>query len=301
VPETADGVYTKSGLTIGLTKKYRLRVRTSSVTPTTAKTYFSEFIDLKQSPPIDSVFWEAVPEKEGVQLYVVTHDPTKLSRYYQWEYVETYQHDAFYNSPYIMMGGKPVRRPVGTEVNRCWSTENSTRINVGTTENLSEDVIIFPLTFISKGSPKLSSLHGYYSILVQQTSLDEQGFKFWQQLQKTTESLGGLFDPQPYQVTGNVYGTGNAATEVVLGHFGGGAVSEKRIFIDPLNVPDYTKGNVFPVPCELFNLEGPGSPPLSFLPDGLALVLDSPATTSPGACIDCRAAGGTTIKPPYWP
>ncbi len=58
-----------------------------------------------------------------------------------------------------------------------------------------------------------------------------------------------------------------AAADIVLGYFGGGAVSTMRIFTDPLNVQDYAKGNTFSVACELFNLEGPGSPPLNLLPD----------------------------------
>lgn len=301
LPETTDGLYTKTGLSLSTSKKYRLHVKTSAITAALSRNYYSEFIDLRQPPAIDSVYWRPIPEKEGVQIYVASHDPAKTTRYYQWTFVETYQHDAYYDSPFVMMGGRPVRRTPGTEIHRCWSTENSTKINVATTENLSDDMVRYPLTFIPKDSPKFSSLHGYYSILVEQMALDEQGFKFWQQLQKTTENIGGLFDPQPYQVTGNVHGTGNAATDIVLGYFGGGAVSTMRIFIDPMDVPDYAKGNVFPVVCELFNLEGPGSPPLNLLPDGTPLVLEAPATTSPGACIDCRVAGGTTTKPNFWP
>jgi hypothetical protein len=292
--QAGTGVYALSGLVVDPAGLYRLRVRVG------AKDYFSDYVEVKQSPPIDSVYWEADELKNGVQIWVAAHDPTSKARFYQWTYEETWQHDAFYNSRYIIQNGAPVLRPSNESIYRCWSTENSSKISLGSTEKLAEDVIHYPLTFLDRDSRKISSIHGKYSILVKQNTLSEEAFSYWQQLQKTTENLGGLFDPLPSQVVGNMHPPVNTPGPV-LGYFSAGSVTELRIFIDATQLPDYLQVTHNASDCPLVDLQGPFSPPLSELPNGFPLATPSPATTSPGACIDCRADGGTVTKPAYWP
>lgn len=290
--ETSAGTYEASGLSLNSSQKYQLHIKTSG-----GKDYLSQFIPLKKSPPIDSVTWK--PSAEGITLYTNTHDVTGNTRYYQWVYTETWEYKSDYNSMYYLIDGQAVTRPESESINTCWKSENSPKILVNSTLKLSEDhVTDFPITFIPKASNKLLRT---YSILVKQRALTEEAYNFWTQLQKTTENLGGLFDPLPSQVTGNIYSTSNSS-EPVLGYFNGGAEQEKRIFIKFYDLPEYLLA--FPVSyCKadsipLRNLSQ--YPNSTLLISGYGVILAG-YTTSTVGCIDCRFNGGTTTKPDFMP
>jgi hypothetical protein len=171
---------------------------------------------------------------------------------------------------------------------------------ISTTSDQSQDVINdFPLTYIPAGSRKLSRI---YSILVQQRALDEQSYQYWSQLQRTNENLGGLFDPLPSQVTGNIH-SASPGGPVALGYFSGGGVQEKRIYIrfrDLHNELQYVKRR----PCMTDTLSS-----IIGFPDGTPLTNNMPLTMAfqPDGnlpwtiCMDCRLDGGTTKRPSFWP
>src|SRR6218665_3564821 len=64
--EKDTGVYQANGMNINIAKKYKLHIRT-----TAGKEYMSDFIEIKQSPPIDSITWKPIPD--GVTIYANTH------------------------------------------------------------------------------------------------------------------------------------------------------------------------------------------------------------------------------------
>jgi hypothetical protein len=176
---------------------------------------------------------------------------------------------------------------------------------VGTSERLFEDVIRnFPVAYVPGESSKLNRR---YSIEVSQRVISKEEFDFKLQLQKTTESLGGLFDPMPSQVLGNIHSASDASAPV-LGYFSGGGVSKKRIFIAFADLPTElqvlfrhpvcNEQDVSAIPVEGI----PGTPNSVLLIDpiyvqGVGIVA---YTTAPTYCIDCRWYGGTTTKPDYW-
>src|SRR5215204_4315139 len=88
LPETFDGTYT-SVLNISTTKQYRLRIKTSD-----GKEFLSDYVGVKVTPPIDSISW--VRESDGVRLHFNTHDPQNNTRYYKWDYQETWE----FHSPF---------------------------------------------------------------------------------------------------------------------------------------------------------------------------------------------------------
>src|SRR5690606_10646275 len=79
--ETEPGMYCGAPVTLNPSEKYRLAIQTVN-----GKSYFSEFVAVKTTPPIDSVSWIRTPN--GVQLYVNTHDPNNDTRYYAWQFME---------------------------------------------------------------------------------------------------------------------------------------------------------------------------------------------------------------------
>jgi hypothetical protein len=67
-----------------------------------------------------------------------------------------------------------------------------------------------------------------YSILVDQYSLNEDEYLYWEKLQSITEQVGGLYDIIPSPVPSNVYCVDDP-NEKVLGYFSVSANTSKRL------------------------------------------------------------------------
>lgn len=72
--EGTGGAYTLSGVTPQVGETYRLHIKT-----TKGGDYYSEYVPVVPTPPIDSVSWRV--ENDGVQINVNTQDPKNNSRY----------------------------------------------------------------------------------------------------------------------------------------------------------------------------------------------------------------------------
>jgi hypothetical protein len=227
---------------------------------------------------------------------VNTHDDLNLTHYYQWTFEETWEYTSNYPTAFRIQNGVVI--PIEENLYHCWLSENSNAILVGSTVQLSADVIRdFRLLSIPVPSLRLSHR---YSMLVKQRALLKETFDFYSQLKKSTESLGGLFDPMPAQVLGNLHS--DNANESVLGYFSGGEVTEKRIFIrfidlppDLLELPRYSCPVDSITVAEVKNtsniilINSYGSPGII----GYTTALDR-------NCMDCRDEGGTIQRPDFW-
>jgi hypothetical protein len=288
-----NGLYTLSNIPVDEEQKYRVYIRTSD-----QQEYFSEFIEPKPTPAIDSVYWKG--EKDGVQIYVDTHDDHAATGYYKWDYVETFEYNAQYGSILKVVNGDILYRSPEESIYTCWKTDKATDIHVTATAKLTSDVVsFFPLVFIETGSRKLTRT---YSILVRQRAITEEEYNYWLQLRQTTQSLGGLFDPMPTQVTGNFY-DGTNPTRPVLGYFSGGSIQEKRIFINFYDLPDHLQV-ILQSDCvidsiPLAEIDNRKNFELLIGPYGEPFLLGY--LTSIHRCIDCRSLGGITTKPDFWP
>jgi hypothetical protein len=295
LPSVDKGVYQIKRNPFKLQKKYRLKILT-----TAGQKYSSPFIELLQTPPIDSVTWR--PSKDGVSISVSSTGKANSSNYYKWNFVETWKyHAAFFSALKIVNEVISSRFPE-EQVYFCWRNALSSQILIKSADAFNKNSISqFQLTILPPGSEKLDIK---YSILVQQTSLTEEAYHFWDQLQKTTQNLGGLFDPLPSQVKGNIVNENNTG-ETVLGYFSGSSVETKRIFIANINLPEYLQAKKF-VPvleCNLVNI------PFSQISGrGKSLVIvgsyGQPFTVGYTfaylECVDCRQQGGTTTEPSFW-
>lgn len=289
--ESKSGFYEKRNVAFSASQQYRLIIRT-----TDNQEYQSDYITIKSTPQIDSVYWEA--ENDGLRIYVNTHDDTGNSRYYKWKFHETWQYSSSFSSFLKLVNGKVVTRPQEESINTCWGSNSSKNILVGSSGNLKLDVIDhYLITNVAPGR-KLSEK---YSILVSQQAITKEAYDYWQQLQQTTESLGSLFDPMPYELSGNIRCTSNPSLRV-LGYFSGGSTTEKRIFIKPSDIPSRLRFFQQPY-CEYDTIPIDQVPNLT---DNYLLITfyGYPDTlgylTSSSICIDCRVLGGTTTKPLFW-
>jgi len=238
--ETVKGTYVTPPLKLDNTKQYRLRIKTSN-----GKIYLSDLVDAKVSQPIDSIGYNIT--SAGLQLYTNTHDPNNNTRYYKYDFQETWQFHAKYASDYITNGTAIVSRTPAQQNYYCFGNDNSTNILINSTAALSQDVVYqFPITSIPSSSEKIETK---YSILLKQQALTSDAYAFWQNLKKNTEQLGSIFDAQPSTLTGNIHNIANAS-EPVIGYISAGTIQQKRIFIDRLSLP-LSWTTAYPYTCEI--------------------------------------------------
>lgn len=293
--EFAGGIYRLTGVNFNAGEKYRLIISTS-----TGERYESEYTEVINTPPIDSISWRTVGDVISIEAN--THDFTEQSKFFLWSFEETFEYTSQLGSAYIWLpGGVITIRPFDEQVYKCWLTERSTSIIIGSSRQLSENVIRnFRVRAIPKGSEKVKLK---YSILVKQRAISEDEYDYWQKLQQTTQNVGGLFDPMPAQVTGNLNCTSDPDLPV-LGFFSAGTTLQERIFIKWKDLPDDFR--VLPVPtfCPVDSIPmsqlGSAGGPIYIIttygmrqPEGYLV--------STRACTDCTARPGSVNKQPiFW-
>ena len=288
-----NGVYEIANLPLNPGQKYRLHIFAKS------KQYVSDFVEVKLTPPIDTVNWKR--ERDGVQIYVNTHDPQNKTVYYLWNYDETWEFNSIYPSNKEYKNNKVVDRDPNVNIFTCWKSQSSTNVFVGSSAKLSSDVIsLMPIRLIPNFSWMLSVK---YSILVRQYALTEQGYKYWQNIKKNTEQLGSIFDVQPSEIRGNLRCLTDT-NEIVIGHISAGRIMEQRIFINPKDVPSWTSIN-YATDCTLDTTKLDSI--RYWFQDGQYI----PITESYDAfgnflypfarniCVDCRLTG-SNVRPPFW-
>jgi hypothetical protein len=298
------GEYTIPRLSLNPNSKYRLSIKTSD-----GKEYLSDFVAITQNPPIDSISWK--PENRGAQLYVSTHNPKNNTRYYQWEFSETWEYHSTFRSFLKYRYGRTtlglttvsvvyrdtVRRSFDSTLYYCWKTQKSSNLTIGSSVRLSQDIIYQPLTFIPPNSEKLGVL---YSILLRQYSLSKENYEFLERLKKNTELTGSIFDAQPSELNGNIKCVSNPS-EPVIGYVGVCEIQEKRLFLDKFQ----TKWDFIWPNCR--EIEYYNSSDSLLLKGAVALTptrlkIDTPYLYAAGpVCVECVLRGGTNKKPPFWP
>jgi hypothetical protein len=291
-----NGLYGTDYIAAGAAgEKYRLSIQTAA-----GRKYLSDYVVLKNAPPIDSISWEQLPD--GVHIYANTHDNGNNTRYYKWNFTETWKYNAPFESLFLYVNGNFVPRPPPS-IFTCWQNIPATAIVVLSTNNLVQDVVYKKqLVFIPTSDYKISIM---YSILVKQTALTADGYNYWTGLSKNTEQLGSIFDALPSQLQGNVYSVTDPS-ETVIGFISATTTQQQRIFIKKEQVNNwvYLTGTAA---CDTVLLTTPAT--LALAANGSLLVINSTQPLNPFApyygvdpqCADCRLKGGTLTKPPFWP
>jgi len=220
--EIRKGIYAAAPLNLDTAHMYRLRVKT-----TDGKEYLSNFVQAKNSPPIDSVQYEFTGSAENIYSY--THDPKNSTRYYRWEYQETYLFYSPIASYYIFKNNSIVPINADDQTQVCYISDTSSTVILNSTAKLTQDIIYKnPITVVPI---TLDKLKVRYSILVKQYALTADAYNYYQNLKKNTENLGSIFDAQPSAAKTNIRCISNPEVPV-LGYIVAGSISQKRIFID---------------------------------------------------------------------
>jgi hypothetical protein len=234
--EVKPGIYAAQPFNLDAAHNYRLRIKTSD-----SKEYVSDYVTVKNSPPIDSIGFAA--QASVLQIYVNSHDDANATRYYRWDYSETWQFHSQYSSSWTKSGA----RKVEDQIYHCFASDTSTSVTIASTIKLGSDILYHaPVTSIDPASEKIETK---YSILVKQFALSSDAYAFWQNLQKNTQKIGSVFDVLPSEAPTNYHCVTDPG-ELVVGYLSVGNVSYKRIFITKDQLPPSYQ-TVYPTACEL--------------------------------------------------
>lgn len=300
--ETGNGQYIASQLLLDNSEQYQLKIITGD-----GNEFRSELNNVHPSPPMDSLYW--AQDSAGAHIYVNTHDPTNNTRYYRYEYEETWEYLSDFDSflEYIDENNI-IPRPLSNQIYRCYQSHNSTNIEVTSTAQLSSDIVYkFEAVYVPTGSIKLSAL---YSVLVKQYAITADGFNYWTNLKKNTEQLGTLFDLQPFSELGNIQCVNNPDNKCI-GFISFTTLQQQRIFISrnvliAWNYQPYYGNCIlrYDIPSLIStHFQPPGGPyGNSLIGQGLDTVYHFPVYLySTNLCVDCTYNGGSPLKPSYWP
>jgi hypothetical protein len=287
--ETRDGIYVTDSATFqgAVGREYTLHIQTTSEPVNFS--YASLPMKMIPVPPIDSIYYEkqsfvqSIPLVEGCNIFLNTHDPSNNCRFFRWEYSETWEFHIPFNVPN----------------NACWLSDNSKEILIKNASVLNEASIIrHPVISIANPVDRLSVK---YSILVNQFSLSEDEYSYWERLRNTINETGGLYDLIPAAIPNNIYCI-EEPERIVLGYFSVSSVSSKRLFIKN----NFAGINTMYERCLKDTILTTRPDTIHGLGTSVWIIKNNsdkvpPANifTTDKGCVDCRTRG-TIIKPAFW-
>lgn len=229
---------------------YQLEITTSN-----GRNYASSPALMGQAIEMQDVYAERIINQnnnEGMAIFVDSFDPTGNSRYYRYEYEETYRVIA---PDWIStdVEGEPTPpfaqptcnvtispEPRSPDKRICYPTDFPNNVIITSTNNFDEDrVQRFPVRFINRNNYIISHR---YSVLVRQYVISPEAYDFFQTLQDFSETESVFSDTQPGQLINNITSIADV-DEPVLGYFEVASVSERRIFF---NYDDFFPGETLP-------------------------------------------------------
>ena len=297
---------------------YALKITTSN-----GQFYSSTSSQLTQSIEIEQLYAVRETNDQGINgmaIYVDSFDPTGNSKYYRYEYEETYKIIAPSWVPediIVLEELYPCTVALVQKIQEeqiCYNTVKSITINQTNTNTLIEDRVTRHLVrFIDDNDFILSHR---YSILLKQFIPSQQAYSYYETLNHFSEEGSLLSQVQPGFINSNIFSESNP-TEKVLGFFDVSSVALKRIYFNYTDF--YPNENIppFPVNCnptEHFQI-APSNPPHcgSLISELLIdrVVYHHGATVEPDnttigpffmvlrQCGDCTALGDNVV-PDFW-
>lgn len=211
-----------------------------SIIDSNSKEYESTAVLMEETPEVEDLKWKEITEtvildnevfeQLVIEILVDTDDPTLQTKYYKWDINETWE--VFMPDKITALDGKGTPYEafvvVPKEKKQCWVTRKSENILVKSVDNQQDSKVEdFVIKKIGPGEDKLFVR---YSIEVEQYTLNQEMYEFWDKLKEFNEEAGSLYDRVPLSIFGNISCCDGEAQ--VLGYFHAAEVKTKRIFIE---------------------------------------------------------------------
>lgn len=249
--ETSAGIYKTSGNEIQgiIGRHYKLYIKTKD-----NNEYESDFVELLEPVEIDTLYEvvefqeteEAESLTKGYQFYIESQSSSNETINLLWETIETYE----FNAEYIIEEIWDIQEqeflpyPNPFEFYTCYRTNRINNIFI-LKVNENDFNAVAPLYFVSEDTEKLIVK---YSLLVNQYTIDNTTYSYWNNQKKILTQGNSLYNTQPFQVASNIKNL-NTEKEPIIGYFTVAGISQKRIFVDPMRpfiiqpkcVPDTTR------------------------------------------------------------
>jgi len=284
---------------LGVGKSYSLQVHTPSNI-----VLHSDYDTLLSCPPVDSVYYMeqvsggADPDDvwQGIQFYNDVRGFDGGARNYRWKAIATWEYHSPFTAQYVRYQGMNLPYLQDT-TSTCYLTETIETVYAASTQLLSENSIYQnQLHYVSDQTPRLTER---YSLLVEQQSLTDQAYTYWEKLAAQSANSASLYETQPSSSQGNIY-YADGSNRKVLGCFYATQIQEKRIFVEW---------------DELDFLVGAYTCRLDTFPDNSKFLFDQyyylislqpigpgPAWLGSGVknCFDCTEREGDNEVPDFW-
>nr|WP_294782488.1 DUF4249 domain-containing protein [uncultured Flavobacterium sp.] len=234
-------------------RTYQLHVKTKD-----GKSYSSTAEKLTTETNLNEIVADVTTKEgvRGVEIRAKSFDPENTSKYYRYEYEETYKVVAPKWTPYEAIAvpknagiapGDLIIKQRTKEARICYSTKKSDAIILTSTNDLSEDRVDFQVRFIPSTDYAIANR---YSILVKQFVQNQSSFSFYQTLSKISGSESLLSQTQPGFLAGNIKSDSDSS-EKVIGFFDVSSYSDKRIFFNFSDLFPNEKTPDYPYNCPM--------------------------------------------------
>ena len=288
-------------------RTYKLHINTRN-----GKSYESSAEVLPPVNPMQDVTAtvETQDSIRGVAIHVDSFDPTNKSKYYRYEYEETYNIiTPDWNTQKAIVipptnpssDGTIAYIPNSPDTKVCYNTVISPNIMLANTSAFSEDKLHYSIRFISHQNYIISHR---YSILVRQYILSLASYDYYATLKKISGS-GSILSPlQPGFVSANINSLDNP-NEKVVGYFDVTSVSTKRIYFNYADLFPFESLPPYYTDCTPFCYgEQPACthyPPDAVIADinNGFITLHAPNLWVNAPCGDCTTFA-SNIKPSFW-
>ncbi|MBX2914854.1 MAG: DUF4249 domain-containing protein [Cyclobacteriaceae bacterium] len=203
---------------------------------------------------IDEVYFEvASPPVNGtgtLALYVNARGISGLDNLMRWRWTTTHKvksNPELHVTP-TPSGDRPTPEPCSGYIFQqgqlrqvgectcciCWSYNYNEQVYVSKNELVKDN--LFNRQYL--GTIPVTAMHFYdkYLVEVQQLSLSQESYNYWDLVQKQQQGSTNLFQPNAIKIKGNIKNINNPGEEV-LGVFSVSGVTSKSVYVDVSNWP----------------------------------------------------------------
>lgn len=168
--------------------------------------------------------------RDGYQFYLNTETPASKDNYILWRLQTTYKFRTDYGIfSYIDKNGQYQLMASGDSLRTCYKNADVLKILLLNTSDFAKpEIKHYPLYYEDNYTKALSIR---YSLKVNQYTINESAFNYYNTIKKISESGGNLYTTQPFQVGNNLKNVTHS-DKPVLGYFLVAGISEKRIFVN---------------------------------------------------------------------